>query len=98
MSDTPDLRNTKSNVQWGGRFAAGPSVVMQEINASIGFDRKMWRQDIAGSRAHAAMLAATGIIGAEGQTRRSSSGLDQVSAEIERRHVHLPRPRWRTST
>ena len=57
MSDTPDLRNTEANMQWGGRFAAGPSVVMQEINASIGFDRKLWRQDIRGSLAHAAMLA-----------------------------------------
>ena len=46
LSETPDQRNEAANPQWGGRFAAGPSVVMQEINASIGFDRKLWRQDI----------------------------------------------------
>ena len=47
---------------WGGRFADGPSAVMREINASIPFDKRLWRQDIAGSRAHAAMLAAQGIV------------------------------------
>ena len=69
-------------MQWGGRFAAGPSVVMQEINASIGFDRKLWRQDIRGSLAHAAMLAKMGIIAPadEGDIRR---GLDGIAAEIE---------------
>ena len=60
LSETPDKRNAAANPQWGGRFAAGPSVVMQEINASIGFDRKLWRQDIRGSLAHAAMLAKVG--------------------------------------
>ncbi len=40
------FRNTEANAQWGGRFARGPSVIMQDINASIGFDRKLWRQDI----------------------------------------------------
>ncbi len=49
---------------WGGRFAAGPAAVMAEINASITFDKRLWRQDIAGSRAHAAMLGATGILDA----------------------------------
>ena len=49
MSETPDKRNEAANPQWGGRFAAGPSAIMQEINASIGFDRKLWRQDIRGS-------------------------------------------------
>jgi len=62
LSETPSLRNVDANMQWGGRFAAGPSVVMQEINASISFDRKMWRQDIRGSLAHAAMLAKLGIL------------------------------------
>ncbi len=82
MNETPDLRNTEANMQWGGRFAAGPSVIMQEINASIGFDRKMWRQDIAGSRAHAAMLARQGIItGADEAAIRM--GLEQITAEIE---------------
>ena len=47
---------------WGGRFADGPSAIMREINASIPFDKRLWRQDIAGSRAHAAMLGAQGIV------------------------------------
>ena len=64
MTDDPQRRNAPSNLQWGGRFAAGPSLIMQEINASIDFDRKLWRQDIRGSLAHAAMLAKTGILGA----------------------------------
>jgi len=69
-------------VQWGGRFARGPSVVMQEINASIGFDRKMWRQDIRGSLAHAAMLARAGVIGA-GDEQAIRAGLQGIAAEIE---------------
>ena len=82
VSDTPDLPNTEANMQWGGRFAAGPSVIMQEINASISFDRKMWRQDIAGSRAHAAMLARQGIItGADEAAIRE--GLEYITDEIE---------------
>jgi argininosuccinate lyase len=82
VSDKPELLNTEANMQWGGRFAAGPSVIMQEINASIGFDRKMWRQDIAGSRAHAAMLARQGIIaGADEVAIRG--GLDFITDEIE---------------
>ncbi len=82
LSDKPDLPDAKANMQWGGRFAAGPSVVMQEINASIGFDRKLWRQDIRGSLAHAAMLAKMGIITAadEGEIR---GGLNEIAAEIE---------------
>ncbi|HYF09644.1 MAG TPA: argininosuccinate lyase [Acetobacteraceae bacterium] len=67
---------------WGGRFAAGPSAIMREINASIGFDRKMWRQDIAGSRAHAAMLAHVGIISREDEAA-IRTGLDAIAAEIE---------------
>lgn len=47
---------------WGGRFATGPGALMEEINASIDFDKKLWRQDIRGSLAHAAMLAETGIL------------------------------------
>jgi argininosuccinate lyase len=78
----PDLRNSNANVQWGGRFAAGPSVVMQEINASIGFDRKMWRQDIEGSLAHAAMLAKLGILSAEDEAA-IKAGLATIAAEIE---------------
>ena len=77
-----DGRNVDANAQWGGRFASGPSVIMQEINASIGFDRAMWRQDIRGSLAHAAMLARAGVIeaGDEAAIRR---GLGEIAAEIE---------------
>ena len=79
MSET-DKRD--ANPQWGGRFAAGPSAIMQEINASIGFDRKMWRQDINGSLAHAAMLAKVGIIAAQDE-QSIRSGLAAIAHEIE---------------
>ena len=75
-------RNTAANQQWGGRFAGGPSAIMQEINASIGFDRKMWRQDIRGSLAHAAMLAQQGIIAIE-DASQIEAGLKQIASEIE---------------
>jgi argininosuccinate lyase len=71
-----------TNAQWGGRFAAAPAEIMQRINASIGFDRALWRQDIAGSRAHAAMLAHVGILGAADE-RAIAAGLDAIAAEIE---------------
>src|SRR5690606_17387153 len=53
-----------SNAMWGGRFAEGPSALMREINASIAFDKRLWRHDIAASKAHAAMLGAQGIVAA----------------------------------
>ncbi len=71
-----------ANTQWGGRFAAAPADVMQRINASIAFDRKLWRQDIAGSRAHAAMLAHVGLISAADQAS-IDAGLAGIAAEIE---------------
>lgn len=71
-----------SNQMWGGRFASGPSAIMEEINASIGYDRKLYAQDIAGSLAHAAMLAKTGIISAEDH-KQISDGLNTILAEIE---------------
>jgi argininosuccinate lyase len=71
-----------SNKMWGGRFASGPSEIMEEINASIDFDRNLASQDIAGSKAHVAMLAHTGII-SEADADAISAGLDQVRAEIE---------------
>ncbi|HZF74245.1 MAG TPA: lyase family protein, partial [Acetobacteraceae bacterium] len=74
--------NTSSNDLWGGRYAEGPSAIMREINASIGFDRKMWRQDIRGSLAHAAMLAHVGIIPAEDEAR-IREGLTHIAGEIE---------------
>jgi argininosuccinate lyase len=79
---TETRRNTPANQQWGGRFAAGPAVVMQEINASIGFDKRLWRQDIQGSLAHAAMLASRGII-APSDERDIRGGLEAIAAEIE---------------
>ena len=51
-----------ANSMWGGRFAGGVNAIMEAINASIGFDKRLYAQDIAGSRAHAAMLAAQGIL------------------------------------
>ena len=73
---------SESNKQWGGRFAAGPSAIMQEINASIGFDQKLWRQDIQGSLAHAAMLAKVGVISAQDE-QAIGGGLAAIAHEIE---------------
>jgi argininosuccinate lyase len=67
---------------WGGRFAAGPSAIMREINASIPFDKALWRQDIAASKAHVAMLGAQGIVTAE-DALTIRDGLDAVAAEYE---------------
>ncbi len=71
-----------SNTMWGGRFAHAPAEIMEEINASIDIDRKLFRQDISGSQAHAAMLAAQGIIGAD-DARKIREGLDTILREIE---------------
>jgi argininosuccinate lyase len=71
-----------SNTMWGGRFAAGPDAIMEAINASIGFDQRMASQDIEGSRAHAAMLAATGII-IDSDAEAIREGLLTVLSEIE---------------
>ncbi len=67
---------------WGGRFAEGPSAIMREINASIPFDKALWRQDVAASKAHVAMLGAQGIVSGE-DAAAISAGLDQVAAEYE---------------
>lgn len=79
MSNNNDS-NTTSAI-WGGRFEAGPSAVMEEINASIGFDKRLFAQDIRGSRAHARMLVAQGII-TEQDGKAILEGLDAVEAEI----------------
>ena len=71
-----------TNKMWGGRFQAGPDAIMEEINASIGFDKRLFAQDIAGSKAHAAMLAKQGII-SKSDAAEIRKGLDQVQAEIE---------------
>lgn len=79
-----DKRDTKgSNAMWGGRFAEGPSAIMREINASIPFDKALWREDIAGSRAHVAMLAKQGIV-SEADAKTIDDGLQQIAAEYER--------------
>ncbi|MBX9465412.1 MAG: argininosuccinate lyase [Aquamicrobium sp.] len=71
-----------SNQMWGGRFASGPAAVMEAINASIGFDRKLYAQDIRGSIAHSEMLAETGIISADDQ-KKIAHGLNTILSEIE---------------
>src|SRR3954447_6850542 len=71
-----------SNKMWGGRFASGPDAIMEEINASIDFDRHLYRQDIAASKAHAAMLAKQGIITAQ-DAKKIAHGLDTILSEIE---------------
>jgi argininosuccinate lyase len=70
------------NRMWGGRFAASPAEIMEEINASIGFDKRLAPEDIRASKAHAAMLAAQGII-TKTDAREILKGLDQVLSEIE---------------
>jgi len=67
---------------WGGRFASGPGAIMQEINASIDFDRRLFRQDIAASKAHAAMLARQGII-TRNDAAAIAHGLDTILSEME---------------
>ena len=76
------MTDTTSNQMWGGRFAAGPDAIMEAINASIGFDKRLAAQDIAGSRAHAAMLAATGIV-SDKDAEAMREGLLTVLSEIE---------------
>jgi argininosuccinate lyase len=72
-----------SNKMWGGRFGSEPDPIMADINASIDFDRHLYRQDIAASKAHAAMLAKKGIITAQ-DAKRIAHGLDTILSEIER--------------
>jgi argininosuccinate lyase len=71
-----------TNKMWGGRFATGPDAIMEEINASIDFDRHLFREDILASKAHAAMLGKQGIITAE-DAGKIAQGLDKILAEIE---------------
>ena len=79
MTDNKNTKNASSI--WGGRFDGGVSSVMERINASIDFDRELYRQDIAGSKAHAAMLVKTGIISPE-DGDAIAQGLDQIADEI----------------
>ncbi|MFZ1815067.1 MAG: argininosuccinate lyase [Rhizobiaceae bacterium] len=70
------------NKMWGGRFSSGPDAIMEAINASIGFDRKLYAQDIAGSRAHVAMLAKQGIV-SQSDAEAIDQGLVTILSEIE---------------
>ena len=80
---TADANSKSANQMWGGRFAEGPDAIMTAINASIGFDHRLYAQDIAGSRAHAAMLAAQGII-TDSDAKAIGEGLLAILSEIER--------------
>ena len=79
---TPAKPTAAANTMWGGRFASGPDAIMTAINASIGFDHRLYALDIAGSRAHAAMLAATGIV-TDSDAAAIGEGLLTVLSEIE---------------
>jgi argininosuccinate lyase len=72
-----------ANKMWGGRFAEGPAAIMGEINASISFDKRLFAEDIMGSKAHAQMLAKQGII-SKSDCAAILKGLDQVKAEIDK--------------
>ena len=76
------MAGQKSNEMWGGRFAEGPDAIMRAINASIGFDRRLASQDIAGSLAHVDMLGATGIV-EEADAKQIKAGLETVLCEIQ---------------
>ena len=89
-STKPPIPETSgaANSLWGGRFSAGPSSIMQRINASIGFDRKLWWEDIEGSKAHAAMLAKQGIV-SQADAEEIQRGLDLIATEIEIGRAHV---------
>jgi len=77
-----DKGSPAKSQMWGGRFERGPAAVMEAINASIDIDKRLWREDIAGSKAHAAMLAAAKII-TPADARAIVDGLGRIAAEIE---------------
>lgn len=81
-SNTTSSNTPPSNTMWGGRFSSAPDAIMEEINASIDFDKAMFRQDIAGSKAHAAMLKAQDILSHE-DVAKIDHGLDTILREIE---------------
>ncbi|MEM8988024.1 MAG: argininosuccinate lyase [Pseudomonadota bacterium] len=82
MTDAENKAPEKGQQMWGGRFSETPADVMEEINASIDIDKRLWREDIAGSKAHVAMLAAQNIVSSE-DAAAIAKGLDEVAAEIE---------------
>ena len=77
----PGASGGEANALWGGRFSGGPDEIMQAINASVSFDQALAAQDIAGSKAHVAMLAAQGIVSDE-DAARIAGGLDRIAGEI----------------
>jgi argininosuccinate lyase len=79
--DDPARTAPGANPLWGGRFAAGPAEVMERINASVAFDRRLAAQDIEASKAHAAMLARQGILAAD-DAEAIRAGLDRIAEEI----------------
>ena len=81
-SDSTVSAGGGSNQMWGGRFAAAPDVLMERINASIGFDKALYAQDIAGSIAHARMLGDAGIL-SDADVTAICDGLAAIEAEIE---------------
>ena len=81
-SSAENPTSAAASAMWGGRFAGGPAAIMQRINASIDFDKRLYAQDIRGSKAHCRMLVKQGIL-TEADGQAILSGLDQVLAEIE---------------
>lgn len=92
MSQNPDNVSGAANAMWGGRFASGPDAIMEEINASIDFDRRLYEEDIAGSKAHAAMLAQQGIITAD-DAESIIAGLEEIRGEIQAGRFNFSRER-----
>ena len=82
MTSPSDSGPATANPMWGGRFAESPSEIMERINASVAFDRRLALHDIRGSKAHAAMLAAQGVLSGEDDAA-IQDGLDRVAAEVE---------------
>ncbi len=75
-------KNSETNTMWGGRFSMSASAAMEQINVSIDFDKRLYRQDIAASKAHCRMLVSSGIITAE-DGKNIATGLDNILTEIE---------------
>src|SRR4051812_32897955 len=81
-SDSPGKAAPTGQAMWGGRFSDKPAELMQAINVSIGFDKRLASQDLAGSRAHAAMLRTAGVITSEDEAA-IQKGLEAIEGEIE---------------
>src|SRR5205814_2653186 len=76
------MAESPANSMWGGRFGGGPAEIMRRINASIDFDKRLYAEDIAGSKAHCAMLVAQDILSPQ-DGAAIAAGLDQIKVEIE---------------